>query len=43
MYQTIGNVLQTLVHTNPPQKIAQARDIVDDALVTAMHAMHTTG
>ena len=42
MHQTISNVLQTLVHTNPPQNIDQARVIVDDALVTAMHAMNTT-
>ena len=42
MHQTVGNVLQTLVHTNPPQNMAQARDIVDDALATDMHAMRTT-
>ena len=35
-------VLHTLVHTNPPQNMASARDIVDDALATAMHAMQTT-
>ena len=28
--------------SNPPQNMAQAWDIVDDALATAMHAMHTT-
>ncbi len=42
MHQTVTNVLRTLVHTNPPQNITQARDIVDDALTTAMHAMQTT-
>ena len=42
MHQTVGNVLRTLVHTNPPQNMAQARDIVDDALATTMHAMRTT-
>ena len=41
MYHTVGNVLQTLVYTNPPQNMAQARDIVDDALATTMHAMRT--
>ena len=41
MHQTIGNVLQTLVHTNPLQNMAQAWDIVDDVLATAIHAMHT--
>ena len=42
MHQTVSNVLRTLVHTNPPQNMASARDIVDDALATAMHAMRTT-
>jgi hypothetical protein len=42
MHQTVGNVLQTLVHTNPTQKMTQARDIIDDPLATAMHAMRTT-
>ena len=42
MHQTVSNVLSTLVHTNPPQNMASARDIVDDALATAMHAMRTT-
>ncbi len=36
-------MLRTLVHTNPPQNMTQAiRDITDDALATAMHAMQTT-
>jgi hypothetical protein len=42
MHQAITNVLRTLVHTNPPQNMTQARDIIDDALATAMHAMQTT-
>ena len=42
MHQTVGNVLRTLVHSNPPQNMTQARDIIDDALATAMHAMCTT-
>ncbi len=42
MHQTINNVLRTLVHTNPPRNKTQARDIIDDALATAMHAMQTT-
>ncbi len=36
------HVLRTLVHTNPPQNMTQARVIIDDALATAMHAMQTT-
>ncbi len=42
MHQTVTNVLRTLVHTNPPQNMTQARDTIDDALATAMHAMQTT-
>jgi hypothetical protein len=42
MHQTVTNVLRTLVHTNPPQNMTQARDIIDNALATAMHAMQTT-
>jgi hypothetical protein len=42
MHQTVTNVLRTLVHTNPPQNVTQARDIIDNALATAMHAMQTT-
>jgi hypothetical protein len=43
MHQTVTIVLRTLVHTNPPRNMIQARDIIDDALATAMHAMQTTG
>jgi hypothetical protein len=42
MHQTVTNVLRTLVHTNPSQNITQARDIIDNALATAIHAMQTT-
>jgi hypothetical protein len=42
MHQTVNNVLRALVHTDPPQNMTQARDIIDDALATAMHAMQTT-
>ncbi len=42
MHQTVTNVLKTLVHTNPPRNVTQARDIIDNALATAMHAMQTT-
>ncbi len=42
MHQTVNNVLRTPVHTNPPQNVTQARDIIDNALATAMHAMQTT-
>jgi hypothetical protein len=42
MHQSVTNVLRTLVHTNPPQNMTQARDILDNTLATAMHAMQTT-
>jgi hypothetical protein len=40
--KTIHRVLRSLVHANPPRNMAQARDIIDEALATAMHAMQTT-
>ena len=42
MHQTVANVLRTLLYSNPPQNMKQAKDIIDDALATAMHAMRTT-
>ena len=42
MHQTVGNILRTLLYSNPPKNMTQARDIIDDALATAMHAMRTT-
>jgi hypothetical protein len=41
MNQTVTNVLRTLVHTNPPLNMTQARDMIDNSLATAMHAMQT--
>ena len=41
MQQTVGNVLRVLLYSNPPKNMTQARDIMDDALATAMHAMRT--
>jgi hypothetical protein len=42
MHQIVNNVLPILVHTNPPRNMTLARDIIDNALATAMHAMQTT-
>jgi hypothetical protein len=46
MHQTVGNVLRTLLHGEPPQNIATAKEFVEEALSIAMHAMrvgiHTT-
>ena len=36
MHQTVGNVLRTLLHGEPPKNIAKARDYVDKALSIAM-------
>jgi hypothetical protein len=35
MYQTAGNILCTLVHTDPPRTVAQAHLLVDEALARA--------
>ncbi len=35
-------VLRTLVHNSPPRNMTQARDIIDEALATAKHAMQIT-
>jgi hypothetical protein len=40
--KTILYVLRTLVHANPPRNMTQARDIICEALATAMNAMQTT-
>jgi hypothetical protein len=39
MHQTVRNVLRTLLHGDPPQNIANAKEYVDEALSIAMHAM----
>ena len=39
MHQTVGNVLRTLLHGEPPQNITDAKEYVDEALSIAMHAM----
>jgi hypothetical protein len=39
MHQTVGNVLRTLLHGEPPQNIADAKKFVDKELSIAMHAM----
>ena len=46
MHQTVGNILRTLLHSEPPQNITAAKEFVDEALSIATHAMragiHTT-
>ena len=34
-------MLRFLLYSNPPENMTQARDIMDDALATVMHAMRT--
>jgi len=41
MHQTVGNILRTLLYSNPPRTVANAADLIDQALGTAMHAMRT--
>ena len=38
-HQNVGNILRTLLCSNPPRTIANAVDLVDQALSTAMQAM----
>ena len=42
MHQVVGNILRTLLHTNPPQHMANTEAMVDYALATASHAMQST-
>ena len=36
-HQTIGRILRTNLHSHPPANLAQANQIVDNALDTVMH------
>ena len=38
---TVGNVLRTLIHTEPPGTLADAKTLIDSALATASHAVRT--
>jgi hypothetical protein len=39
MHQTVGNILRTLLHGEPPRDVTRAKDFIDEALSIAMHAM----
>ncbi len=41
MHQTVGNILQTLLHCEPPRDVTKAKDFINEALSIAMHAMRT--
>ena len=41
MHQTVGNILRTMLKSNPPQNLQEANDILDAALSTVMHALRS--
>ena len=42
MHQMVGNILRTILHTNAPCTVTEAKELVDSALATAMHAMRAS-
>ena len=38
MHQSIGDILRVVLHTNPPQNMNDANQVMDNALATAMYA-----
>ena len=46
MHQTVGNILRTLLHENPPKDVGSGKKLIEEALSIAMHALrssvHTT-
>ena len=42
MHQVVGNILCTLLHTNPPQNMENVEALVDYALAMASHALWST-
>ena len=41
MYLTVGNVLRTLIHSEPPRTLGDAKAMIDSALATTSHALRT--
>ena len=41
-HQTVDNILTTVLYSNPPHNMTQARDIIDQSLAISIHAMRTT-
>jgi hypothetical protein len=39
MHQTVGNVLRTLLHGEPPPDMASTKEYTDEALSITMHAI----
>jgi hypothetical protein len=44
MHKTVGNILQTLLHGEPPQDVTKAKDLIDEglSLATRHTGIHTT-
>ncbi len=42
MHQTVGNILRTLLHTNPPKDVRNAEHVIDYALQMAVYTLRTT-
>ena len=42
MHQVVGNILRTIIHTNPPQTTEQANGMVNYTLQTAAYAIRAT-
>ena len=42
MHQSVGNILRTMLHGNPPENMTKGNKLMDDALSTAQHAMRTS-
>ena len=41
MHLTVGNILRNSVHAHPPRTLADAKQLVDNALATASHRIRT--
>ncbi len=42
MYKSVGNILQTILHINPPQNVKKENELIDYALATVQHAMKSS-
>jgi hypothetical protein len=42
MHQTVGNILRTMILSEPPQTVQQAEDLLDYALSTASYALRSS-
>ena len=42
MHQSVGNILRTLIHGDPPENVSKANKMVDEALYIAQHDMQTS-